>query len=179
MQLVKELQVKDSPLSYFLGASVVISAIFSMIGLFIGNGLGGTRVPLRHGRRWYDAEIPDIRFIPNMVPHGSPSLCGVFYPDILYFRHLQNLVVIDVFLNMLVLMAEIFALVGSEIKKPELPRNRVPVVLLDWFILSSLPLIVVIIWQYTARYPILDGIQFHRMGHYRDGCWCNFILPNS
>ncbi len=40
---------KDSPLSNFLGAIVGISAILSMIGLFIGNGSGRNTRALRYG----------------------------------------------------------------------------------------------------------------------------------
>ncbi len=101
---------KDSPLSWFLGAIVGISAIFSMIGLFIGNGLGGTRVPYAMAE---DGMMP--KFLNKVHPKfGTPwvsiILCGVFYL-IFSTSAFQNLVVIDVFLNMLVLMAEILALV--------------------------------------------------------------------
>lgn len=116
---------KNSPLSYFLGAIVGISAIFSMIGLFIGNGLGGTRVPYAMAE---DGMMPT--WLNKVHPkYGTPwvsiLICGVFYL-IFSTSAFQNLVVIDVFLNMLVLMAEIFALVALRIKRPELPRNRVP-----------------------------------------------------
>ncbi|MBP9041236.1 MAG: APC family permease [Anaerolineaceae bacterium] len=116
---------KDSPLSYFLGAIVGISAIFSMIGLFIGNGLGGTRVPYAMAEdgmmpTWLNKVHPKFG-----TPWVSILICGVFYL-VFSTSAFQNLVVIDVFLNMLVLMAEIFALVVLRIKRPELPRKRVP-----------------------------------------------------
>ncbi len=59
------------------------------------------------------------------TPWVSILICGVFYL-VFSTSAFQNLVVIDVFLNMLVLMAEIFALVVLRIKRPELPRKRVP-----------------------------------------------------
>ena len=116
---------KDSPLSYFLGAIVGISAIFSMTGLFIGNGLGGTRVPFAMAE---DGMMP--LWLTKVHPkYGTPYIailiCAVFYL-IFSTSAFQNLVVIDVFLNMLVLMAEIFALVKLRIVRPDLPRNRVP-----------------------------------------------------
>jgi amino acid transporter len=116
---------KDSPLSYFLGAIVGISAILSMIGLFIGNGLGGTRVPYAMAE---DGMMPT--WLNKVHPkYGTPwvsiLICAVFYL-IFSTSAFQNLVVIDVFLNMLVLMAEIFALVVLRRKKPDLPRNKVP-----------------------------------------------------
>ncbi len=116
---------KDSPLSLFLGAIVGISAIFSMIGLFIGNGLGGTRVPFAMAEdgmmpSWLNKVHPKFG-----TPWISIILCAVFYL-IFSTSAFQNLVVIDVFLNMLVLMLEILALVALRIKKPDLPRTRVP-----------------------------------------------------
>ncbi len=116
---------KDSPLSFFLGAIVGISAILSMTGLFIGNGLGGTRVPYAMAE---DGMMPT--WLNKVHPkYGTPwvsiLICAVFYL-IFATSAFQSLVVIDVFLNMLVLMAEIFALVVLRRKKPDLPRNRVP-----------------------------------------------------
>jgi amino acid transporter len=137
---------KDSPLSYFLGAIVGLSAIFSMIGLFIGNGLGGTRVPYAMAE---DGMMP--QWLNKVHPKfGTPwvaiIVCGVFYL-IFSTSAFQNLVVIDVFLNMLVLMAEIFALVALRIKKPELPRNRVPggVLGLVYIVIAPLSIIVLAI----------------------------------
>ncbi len=57
----------------------------------------------------------------------------------------QNLVVIDVFLNMLVLMAEILALVALRIKRPELPRNRVPGGVLGLVYIVVAPATIIII----------------------------------
>ncbi len=137
---------KDSPLSYFLGGIVGISAIFSMIGLFIGNGLGGTRVPYAMAE---DGMMP--RWLNKVHPkYGTPwvsiVICGVFFL-IFSTSAFQNLVVIDVFLNMLVLMAEIFALVVLRYKKPELPRNRVPggVVGLAYIVIAPLTIIILAI----------------------------------
>ena len=137
---------KDSPLSYFLGAIVGISAIFSMIGLFIGNGLGGTRVPYAMAE---DGMMP--QWLNKVHPkYGTPwvsiVICGVFFL-VFSTSAFQNLVVIDVFLNMLVLMAEIFALVVLRFKKPELPRNRVPggVVGLAYIVIAPLTIIILAI----------------------------------
>jgi amino acid transporter len=144
---------KDSPLSYFLGAIVGISAIFSMIGLFIGNGLGGTRVPYAMAE---DGMMPS--WLNKVHPkYGTPwisiILCGVFYL-IFSTSAFQNLVVIDVFLNMLVLMMEIFALVVLRIKKPDLPRNRVPggVWGLIYIVIAPLTVIVIAIVSQVMDY---------------------------
>ena len=116
---------KDSALSWFLGGIVGISAILSMIGLFIGNGLGGTRVPYAMAEdgmmpHWLNKVHPKFG-----TPYVSIIICGVFYL-IFSTSAFQNLVVIDVFLNMLVLMAEILALVVLRFKMPNIPRTKVP-----------------------------------------------------
>jgi len=54
-------------------------------------------------------------------------------------------VVIDVFLNMLVLMAEIFALVMLRKKKPDIPRNRVPGGALGLVYIVVAPLTIIVI----------------------------------
>jgi amino acid transporter len=135
---------KDSPLSYFLGAIVGISAILSMIGLFIGNGLGGTRVPYAMAE---DGMMP--QWLNKVHPkYGTPwvsiLICGGFFL-IFSTSAFQNLVVIDVFLNMLVLMAEIFALVVLRFKKPEIPRNRVPGGVLGLVYIVAAPLTIIVI----------------------------------
>ena len=144
---------KDSNLSYFLGAIVGISAILSMIGLFIGNGLGGTRVPYAMAE---DGMMP--KWLNKVHPkYGTPwisiLICGAFFL-VFSTSAFQNLVVIDVFLNMLVLMAEIFALVALRIKRPELPRNRVPggVVGLIYIVIAPLSIIVLAIVSQIADY---------------------------
>lgn len=135
---------KGSPLSNFLGAIVGISAILSMIGLFIGNGLGGTRVPYAMAE---DGMMP--RWLNKVHPkYGTPwisiLICGVFYL-VFSTSAFQNLVVIDVFLNMLVLMAEILALVVLRYKRPELPRNRVPGGVLGLVYIVVAPATIIII----------------------------------
>jgi amino acid transporter len=144
---------KDSPLSYFLGAIVGISAILSMIGLFIGNGLGGTRVPYAMAE---DGMMPI--WLNKVHPkYGTPwvsiLICAVFYL-IFSTSAFQNLVVIDVFLNMLVLMAEIFALVVLRYKKPNLPRNKVPggVLGLVYIVVAPLTIIVIAIVSQIMDY---------------------------
>lgn len=144
---------KDSGLSYFLGAIVGISAILSMIGLFIGNGLGGTRVPYALAE---DGMMP--QWLNKVHPkYGTPwvaiLVCGVFYL-IFSLSAFQSLVVIDVFLNMLVLMAEIFALVVLRVKKPDLPRKRVPggVLGLIYIVVAPLSIIVLAIVSQVIDY---------------------------
>jgi amino acid transporter len=139
---------KNSPLAWFLGGSVMIAAVLSMIGLFIGNGLGGTRVPFAMAE---DGMMP--KFLTKVHPkYGTPwvaiLLCGVFY-SIFSLSAFASLVVIDVFLNMLVLMAEFFALWVLRRTKPDLPRNRVPYGYFGLVFVTLFPLIVVVLAIYS------------------------------
>lgn len=168
---------KDSPLSYFLGAIVGISAIFSMVGLFIGNGLGGTRVPYAMAE---DGMMPT--WLNKVHPkYGTPwvsiLICGAFYL-IFSTSAFQNLVVIDVFLNMLVLMAEIFALVVLRYKKPDIPRKRVPGGIwgLIYIVVAPLTIIIIAIVSQIIDYGSLQG-AVGLVGN-RHGDWCGIVFPN-
>ncbi|MCX6055379.1 MAG: APC family permease [Chloroflexi bacterium] len=139
---------KNSPLSYFLGTTVMIAAVLAMIGLFIGNGLGGTRVPFAMAE---DGMMP--RFLTKVHPkYGTPwvaiLLCGAFY-TVFSLNAFASLVVIDVFLNMLVLMAEFFALWVMRFKRPELQRNKVPYGYLGLIYVTLFPLIIVTVAIYS------------------------------
>ena len=108
-----------------LGALVTVSAVLSMVGLFIGNGLGGTRVPFAMAE---DGMMP--KFLVKVHPkYGTPwvsiILCGVIF-SILSLQTFSFLVVVDVFLNVLVLMMEMLALWVMRFKRPDLPRWKVP-----------------------------------------------------
>jgi amino acid transporter len=116
---------KDGPLALWMGGLVTFAAVLSMIGLFIGNGLGGTRVPFAMAA---DGMMP--KFLVKVHPrYGTPwvsiLVCALVY-SIFSLSAFAALVVIDVFLNMLVLMAEFFALWKLRFTMPKLPRKEVP-----------------------------------------------------
>ncbi|MBA4385743.1 MAG: hypothetical protein C0410_13480 [Anaerolinea sp.] len=139
---------KGSGLAIFLGTTVMIAAVLSMIGLFIGNGLGGTRVPFAMAQ---DGMMP--KFLTKVHPkYGTPwiaiLLCGVFF-SIFSLSAFASLVVIDVFLNMLVLMAEFFALWVMRFKRPDLPRNRVPGGYWGLIYITLFPLFIICIAIYS------------------------------
>lgn len=111
----------NSPLARFMGLTVTFAAVLSMIGLFIGNGLGGTRVPFAMAE---DGMMPTwmVRVHPKFgTPWMAIVLCGVIY-SIFSLQAFAFLVVVDVFLNMLVLLAEFFALWRLRFKFPQMPR---------------------------------------------------------
>ena len=115
----------DGTLARVMGALVTFAAVLSMIGLFIGNGLGGTRVPFAMAE---DGMMP--KFLVKVHPkYGTPWVsilfCALIF-SVFSLSAFAALVVIDVFLNMLVLMAEFFALWKLRFTKPDLPRQKVP-----------------------------------------------------
>jgi amino acid transporter len=133
----------NGPLANVMGVLVTLAAILSMTGLFIGNGLGGTRVPYALAQ---DGMMP--KFLVKVHPkYGTPwiaiLLCGVLF-SIFSLQAFSFLVVIDVFLNMVVLMAEFFALWKMRVSRPDLPRKKVPG---GWFglvLVTLAPLVVVL-----------------------------------
>ena len=134
----------NGTLAQVLGGLVTVAAILSMTGLFIGNGLGGTRVPFALAQ---DGMMPKwlVKVHPRYgTPWVSIILCGVIF-SIFSWESFGFLVFIDVFLNMVVLMAEFFAMWKMRISRPDLPRQRVPG---GWFglvLVTAAPLIVVLI----------------------------------
>ncbi len=112
-------------LARLLGITVSFSAVLSMIGLFIGNSLGGTRVPFAMAE---DGMMP--KWMVKVHPrYGTPwiavLICGAIY-TIFTLQAFSFLVVVDVFLNMLVLMMEVASLWKLRFSRPDLPRQRVP-----------------------------------------------------
>jgi amino acid transporter len=115
----------DSPLAIFLVTILTISAILSMTGLFIGNSLGGSRVPFALAE---DGMFP--RWMVKVHPkHGSPYV-AILVVSVIYTLFATNafefLVVADVFLQLLVVLAEIAALWVLRRTEPDRPRTRVP-----------------------------------------------------
>ena len=138
---------KAAPGTWFpsaLGVLVTISAVLSMVGLFIGNGLGGTRVPFAMAE---DGMMP--KFLVKVHPkYGTPwvsiIICGVIF-SILSLQTFSFLVVVDVFLNVIVLMAEIFALWVMRFKRPDLPRQKVPGGYVGLIYMTVCPLFIIVI----------------------------------
>jgi amino acid transporter len=115
----------NSPLGGVIGGLVTFAAILSMIGLFIGNGLGGTRIPFALAA---DGMMP--RFMVKVhskygTPWVSILIVGVIY-SIFSLSAFAALVVIDVFLNMLTLLACFYAMWVMRFKDPDRPRQKVP-----------------------------------------------------
>jgi amino acid transporter len=115
----------NSPLGGIIGGLVTFAAVLSMIGLFIGNGLGGTRIPFALAA---DGMMPAF-MVKVHSKHGTPwvsiLIVAVIY-SVFSLSAFQALVVIDVFLNMLVLLACFYAMWVMRFKEPDRPRQKVP-----------------------------------------------------
>ena len=123
-----------------------------MIGLFIGNGLGGTRIPFALAE---DGMMP--KFMVKVHPkYGTPwvsiLVVGVIY-SIFSLSAFQALVVIDVFLNMLVLLACFVALWVLRFTDPDRPRQKVPG---GWFGLALITLLMTSIVTLAVVFNYLD-----------------------
>jgi amino acid transporter len=116
---------QGSDLGSILGNAMTIAAGLSMIGLFIGNSLGASRIPFALAE---DGMMPKwlVRVSPRYgTPWVAIVVAGVVY-TIFATNAFAFLVVADVMLNTLVLVACFFALWRMRVKLPELARKRIP-----------------------------------------------------
>jgi amino acid transporter len=142
-----------SPLGVVMGGLVSFAAILSMIGLFIGNGLGGTRIPFALSE---DGMMP--KFMVKVHPkYGTPwvsiLVVAVIY-SIFSLQAFQALVVIDVFLNMLVLLGCFFAVWVLRFKDPDRPRVKVPG---GWFGLTLITVSMTAVVTLAVVFNYLDS----------------------
>jgi amino acid transporter len=135
---------EESPLPGLLGGTVMIAAVLSMIGLFIGNGLGGTRIPFAMAA---DGMMPKwmVKVHPKFgTPWVAIVLCGAIF-SIFSLQAFAFLVVVDVFLNVLVLMACFFALWRLRFKLPNISRWKVPGGYIGLTLITVAPAAVIIL----------------------------------
>jgi amino acid transporter len=140
-------------LAKLLGALVSFAAVLSMTGLFIGNGLGGTRIPFALAE---DGMMP--KFMVKVHPkYGTPWVsiifCGIIF-SIFSLQAFEVLVVIDVFLNMLVLLACFYAMWVMRFKDPDRPRQKVPG---GWFGLALITLSITAVVLLAIVFNYLDS----------------------
>lgn len=109
----------------FMGAWLTFAAVLSMVGLFTGNSLGGTRIPFALAE---DGMFP--RWLVKVHPkYGTPYIAILVTGFIYWFFasfDFSTLVVADVFLQMLVILAEIAAVWVFRKRMPDTPRDQVP-----------------------------------------------------
>jgi amino acid transporter len=101
------------------------------------------------------------KFLVKVHPkYGTPwvsiLVCGIIF-SIFSLQAFSFLVVMDVFLNMVVLMAEFFAMWKMRISRPDLQRQKVPGSWFGLILVTLAPLVVVL----TAIYSRIaeDGLE--------------------
>jgi amino acid transporter len=143
----------DGPLGNIMGGLVTFAAVLSCIGLFIGNGLGGTRIPFALS---LDGMMP--KFMVKVHPKYGTPWVAILFVGLIYsvfsLSAFQALVVIDVFLNMLTLLACFFALWVLRFKDPDRPRAKVPG---GWFGLALITLSMILVVTMAIVFNYLDS----------------------
>ena len=119
-----------------------------MVGLFTGNSLGGTRVPFALAE---DGMFP--RFLVKVhSKYGTPFVAiivtGIVY-SIFSLSAFAFLVVADVFLQMLVILAEFAAMWVLRFKMPEKHRDRVPGGWIGMFLVTLGPTVIILLAIYS------------------------------
>ena len=133
-----------------MGAWLTIAAVLSMLGLFTGNSLGGSRVPFALAE---DGMFP--RWLVRVhdkwgTPWIAIILVGIIY-SIFSLSAFAFLVVADVFMQSLVILAEFAALWKFRITEPDRPRWRMP---WGWFglILITIGPVAIILLAIGSQY---------------------------
>jgi len=119
------MNVSGPGLATLLGTLLTVAAVLSMIGLFIGNSLGGSRVPFALAE---DGMMP--RWLVKVHDkYGTPWVAILVVSVVFSIFSLQAfafLVVADVFLQCLVILAEFAAMWKLRFTHPDVPREKVP-----------------------------------------------------
>jgi amino acid transporter len=139
---------EESSIPRALGTSVLVAAVLSMIGLFIGNSLGGTRIPFALAE---DGMMPKwmVKVHPRYgTPWVSIVFCGILF-SIFSLNAFAFLVVVDVFLNILTLLLCFMALWKLRFTKPDLPRQKIPGGYIGLILATAGPTLVFLIAVYS------------------------------
>jgi amino acid transporter len=112
-------------LARLMGALLSIAAVLSMTGLFVGNSLGGSRIPFALAE---DGMFP--RFMVKVHPKYGTPWVAILFVGVIFTIFATNafafLVVADVFLQCLVILAEFAAMWKLRFSLPNMPRDKVP-----------------------------------------------------
>ncbi len=135
-------------LGTFMGSILMIAAVLSMIGLFIGNSLGGTRVPFALAE---DGMMPKW-LVKVHDKYGTPwvaiLITGIAYAAF-SLQAFAFLVVADVFLQCLVILAEFAAMWKLRFTLPDVPRDKVPGGVLGMILVTLGPTFVILLAIYS------------------------------
>jgi amino acid transporter len=127
---------------------MTVAAALGMVGLFIGNSLGASRIPFALSE---DGMAPTwmVRVSPRYgTPWVAIVVAGVVY-TIFASNAFAFLVVADVLLNMLVLIACFFALWRLRFSRPDQPRRKVPGGYLGLDLVTLGPLFITVMAVYS------------------------------
>ena len=144
----------------FMGDFMVIAAILSMLGLFIGNSVGGTRVPFALSE---DGMMPKA-IVRVHRRFGTPwiaiILCGVIF-SIFSLNTFAFLVILDVFLNALTLLIQFFALWKLRFTHPDIPRKKIPGGWIGLFFVTLMPALIIALAVYSQIVDVgLNSIYY-------------------
>jgi amino acid transporter len=144
------------PLARFLGSILTIGAVLSMIGLFTGNSLGGSRVPFALAE---DGMMP--RWLVKVHDRFGTPWVAIIFVGIIYsifsLSAFAFLVVADVFLQCLVILAEFAAMWKLRFTDPDRPRQKVPGGILGMILVTLGPTIIILVAFYSQY--IEEGFQ--------------------
>jgi amino acid transporter len=135
---------QGSGFAVFLGDFMMVAAILSMIGLFIGNSVSATRIPFALSE---DGMMPKLLVRVNRrfgTPWIAIILCGVIF-SVFSLNAFAALVVIDVLLNSLTLLLQFLALWRLRVVRPDVKRARIPGGWVGLTIVTILPAAVIIL----------------------------------
>ncbi len=119
-----------------------------MLGLFIGNSLGGSRIPFALAE---DGMMPKwmVRVHPRYgTPWVAILVCAVAF-TLFSLQAFAFLVVVDVFLQTLVILAEFGAMWKLRITQPDLPRQKVPGGWLGMVLVTLGPVAIIMLAIYS------------------------------
>jgi amino acid transporter len=130
-------------LGSFMGNTMMVAAVLSMVGLLIGCSISATRIPFALAE---DGMAP--RWLVRVHRRwGTPWVAIVvtgFFFAVFSVNAFASLVVIDVLLNSLTLLLEFAALWRLRLIKPGIPRRRIPGGWLGLAIVTILPAAIII-----------------------------------
>jgi amino acid transporter len=141
-------KVGGPALGTLVGSLLTIAAVLSMIGLFTGNSLGGSRVPFAMAE---DGMMP--RWMVKVhsrwgTPWVAIVVVGIFY-SVFATQAFAYLVVADVFLQLLVVLAEFAAMWKLRFSYPDVPRQRVPGGIPGMVLVTLGPLVIIVVAVYS------------------------------
>jgi len=128
----------------FLVGIVSISAFLSMVGLFIGNSLGASRVPFALAQ---DGMMPGwmVKVHPKYgTPWVAILISGILF-SIFTLQTFQALVVMDVFLNCMALVLQFLAMWKMRFSHPDVPRQKVPGGWVGLILVTLAPFLIILL----------------------------------